>query len=76
MRNHQAEELSRLIRKNEAIEAQRDAEAWQVAGGLIRKYLGPDHRIVNVPSFHSALAQALKTARMQGQDDGDVLTLR
>jgi hypothetical protein len=76
MRNDQAEEVIRLIRLNEAIEAKRDAEAWQVARGLIQGYLGPDHRVINLLGFHSALAQALRAARMQGQDDGDVLTLR
>ena len=75
MRN-QAGEITRLIRQQEAIDAQRETEAWQVAGSLIQCYLGPDHRIMNVHGFHSALAKALKTARMQGQDDGDVLTLR
>ena len=75
MRN-QAGEVTRLIRQQEAIEAQRVSEAWQVARGLIQGHLGPDHKIMNVQGFHSALVQALKAARMQGQDDGDVLTLR
>ena len=75
MRN-QAGEVTRLIRQQEAIEAQRESEARQVARGLIQGHLDPDHKIMNVRGFHSALVQALKAARMQGQDDGDVLTLR
>ena len=77
MRNHQAEEVTRLIRQHEAIEAQREAEARQMAHGLIQGYMGPDHRVLNMQSFYGALVQALKAARMQGQDDcsGDVLTL-
>ncbi len=44
---------------------------------LIQGYLGPDHRVINMQSFYGALVQALRAARMQGQDDcsGDVLTL-
>ena len=76
MRNDQAGEVTRLIRHQQAIDAKREEEAWQVARGLIQTYLSPDHRIVNVQGFQLALAKALNTARMQGQDDGDVLTLR
>jgi hypothetical protein len=75
MRNHQAEEVSRLVRRSEAIEAQRDAEACQVAQGLIRGFLGPDQRVLNMQGFYAALVQALRAARLQGQDDCDVLTL-
>jgi hypothetical protein len=73
MRNDQAGDVARLIRQHEAIEAQREAEAWQIAHGLVQSYLGPDRRILNLRGFHLALVQALKAARMQGQDDSDAL---
>jgi hypothetical protein len=66
MRNHQSEEVSRLIRQHEAIEAQREAEARQVAHVLIQGYMGPDHKVINMQSFYGALVQALRAARMQG----------
>jgi hypothetical protein len=57
-------------------EARREAEARQVAKELIQGYVGPDHKVINMQSFCSALVQALRAARMRGEDDaGDVLTL-
>jgi hypothetical protein len=54
----------------------REAEARQVAKGLIQGHVGPDHKVINMQSFCSALVQALRAARMRGEDDaGDVLTL-
>ena len=77
MHNNQAEEVSRLVRQHEAIEAQRAAEARQVARGLIQGYIGPDHRVLNMQSFYGALVRALEAAREQGQADcpDGVLTL-
>ena len=78
MRNDQAEMVSRLVREQEAIEARREAEARATAHGLIQGYIGPDHRVLDMPNFYSALVQAIRTARWQGQTDGpgeDVLTL-
>jgi hypothetical protein len=49
-----------------AVQARREAEARQVAKGLIQGYVGPDHKVVNMPSFCSALVQALRIARMRG----------
>jgi hypothetical protein len=57
-------------------EARREAEARQVANGLIQGYIGPDHKVMDMQSFYSALMQALRAARIRGEDDaGDVLTL-
>lgn len=33
------------------------------AHGLIQGYLGPDHKVINMRDFYSALVQALKAAR-------------
>jgi hypothetical protein len=61
---------------HQAEQTRREAEAWQVVNGLIQGHVGPDHKIINMQSFSSALMQALKAARMRGEDDaGDVLTL-
>jgi hypothetical protein len=74
MRNDQAETVVQLV--HHAIESRREAEARQVANGLIQGYIGPDHKVMNMQSFYSALVQALRAARMRGEDDsGNVLTL-
>ena len=70
MRNDQAEMVSRLVREQEAIESRREAEARTTAHGLIQGYIGPDHRVIDMPNFYSALVQAIRTARWQGQTDG------
>jgi hypothetical protein len=44
-------------------------DAQQIAHGLIQGYIGPDHRVIDMSSFYSALAQALQTAYRQGKDD-------
>jgi hypothetical protein len=73
MRSDQAEAVQLVHR---AVQARREAVARRVAKGLIQSYVGPDHKIMNMESFYSALIQALKVARMRGEDDaGDVLTL-
>jgi hypothetical protein len=78
MRNDQVEMVSRLVREQEAVEARRETEARATAHGLIQGYIGPDHKVVDMPNFYSALVQAIRTARWQGQTDGpgeDILTL-
>ena len=77
MRNNQVEMVSRLVREQEAMEAHREAEARATAHGLIQGYIGPDHRVLDMPNFYSALVQAIRP-RWQGQTDGqgeDILTL-
>jgi hypothetical protein len=46
-----------------------DAEARATAHALIQGYLGPDHKVIAMADFYSALVQALKEAREQGQED-------
>ena len=43
-------------------ESKRDSEARATAHALIQGYLGPDHKVIDIPSFYSALVQALKAA--------------
>jgi hypothetical protein len=38
-------------------------EAQQIAHGLIQSYLGPDHRVIDIPSFFGALVLALVEVR-------------
>jgi hypothetical protein len=76
MRNEQAEMVTHLVREQESIEARREAEARATAHGLIQGYIGPDHKVIDMPNFYSALVQAIRAARWQGQTDGeDILTL-
>jgi hypothetical protein len=59
-----------------AVQSRREAEARQVVSKLIREHVDPDHRIMNLQSFSSALVEALSAARMRGEDDaGGILTL-
>jgi len=78
MTNHQAETVSRLVREREAIESRREAEVCAAARNLIEGHVGPDDRIADMANFYSALVQAIRTARWQGETDRsreDVLSL-
>jgi len=47
-------------------------DAQQIAHGLIQAFIGPDHRVMDMPSFYGALVQALQSAHEQGwKDRGD-----
>ena len=39
-----------------------DAKARQTASGLIQGYSGPDHRVIDMEAFFSALVQELREA--------------
>ena len=39
-----------------------DAKARQTAHGLIHGYIGPDHKVIDMKAFYSALVQALTDA--------------
>jgi hypothetical protein len=69
MSEDQAELVARLVAQQEEFEARIDAEARATAHGLIQGYLGPDHKVISMGDFYSALVQALKQAREQGQAD-------
>jgi hypothetical protein len=52
-------------------------DAKKIAHGLIQGYIGPDHRVMDMPSFFGALVQALQAAYEQGwkdQSDAESLT--
>ena len=65
----QAKSPIRLIEEQAALDGRMEAEARQVAHRLLPGYIGPDHKVLNMPSFYSALTQALRAARAQGQVD-------
>jgi hypothetical protein len=46
-----------------------DKEAEQIAHGLIQGYIGPDHRVMNMPNSYGARLQALQAAHKQGWND-------
>jgi hypothetical protein len=73
----QAEEVVRIVEAEAAFQERMKAQASKMATALIQSYLGPDHKVLDMPTFHSALSQALRQAREQGQVDrsGDVLSL-
>jgi hypothetical protein len=39
----------------------------QIAHGLIQSYIGPDHKVIDMPSFFGALVAALRAAHALGQ---------
>ena len=59
-----SEEVARRV-KAEVLKT----EAAKMATALIQSYIDPDHKVLSMPNFHSALAQALRQAREQGQLD-------
>jgi hypothetical protein len=44
-------------------------DAKKIAQGLVHAYIGPDHRVMDMPSFYGALVQALRAAHQQGWKD-------
>jgi len=52
-----------------------DAQARETAHGLIQGYIGPDHKVIDMKAFFSALVQALREARRTSalQSKSDVL---
>ena len=72
-----SEEVARRVATEVAFQERIKAEAAKLATALIQSYLGPDHKAIDMRSFHSALSQALRRAREQGRVDrsGDVLSL-
>ena len=45
-----------------------DAKARATAHGLIQGYIGPDHKVLDMKAFYSALVQALKEAQRGGSN--------
>jgi hypothetical protein len=37
-------------------------KAHEIADGLIQGYIGPDHKVIDMKAFYSALVQALRGA--------------
>ena len=72
----QAEEVIAIVEAEAAFQERMKTDASEMATALIQGYLGPDHKVLDMPAFHSALSQALRQAREQGQVDrsGDVLS--
>jgi hypothetical protein len=70
-----SEKVARRVHAEVAFQERIKAEAAKMATALIQGYIGPDHRVMSMPDFHSALAQALERAREQGQVDRSRETL-
>ena len=64
-----SEEIARRVQSEVAFAELVRAEADRMATTLIQGYIGPDHKVMSMPNFHSALAQALRQARERGQLD-------
>jgi hypothetical protein len=73
----QARLITDIVEKEVAFRERMQSEAEKTATNLIDNFLGSDQKIINLATFRSALSQALREAREQGQVDlsGDVLTL-
>ena len=44
-----------------------DNKARETAKGLIQGYIGPDHKVIDIKAFYSALVQALREARAKSR---------
>ena len=44
-------------------------ETKQIATGLVQTYVGPDNRVLDLPSFYDALVEALHAAFVRGWKD-------
>jgi hypothetical protein len=71
-----SEEVARRVQAEVAFQERLKTDASQMATALIQGYIGPDHKVLSMPNFHSALAQALRQAREQGQLDRSSQALR
>jgi len=56
------DERGRPKREAPMSESDIDAKARATAHALIQGYLGPDHKVISMSDFFSALVQALKDA--------------
>ena len=64
-----SEEIARRVQAEVAFQERLKTEAAKTATSLIQGYIGPDHKVLSMPNFYSALAQALRQALEQGQLD-------
>jgi hypothetical protein len=67
--DEEAEQVIRLVQDEADLQARMDAEARETAAALINRHIDPHSRIVDLASFLSALANAIKAAREQGHVD-------
>ncbi len=44
-----------------------DARAQEIEHGLIQRYIGPDHKVIDMKAFFSALEEALRKARRSSE---------
>lgn len=65
----QAEAIARIVREDDELGTEIEAKAKATAHALIQGYFGPDHRVLDMREFHSALIQALREARRMGHHD-------
>ena len=53
-----------------------DKEAGEIVRDIIHGYIGPDHRVMDMPSLYRVLVHALQAAHQQGwKDRGEAETL-
>ena len=64
-----SEEIARRVQAEVSFKERLKTEAAKMATALIQSYIGADHKVMSMPNFYSALAQALRQAREQGQLD-------
>jgi hypothetical protein len=46
-----------------------DKEAGEIIQGIIHSYIGPDQRVMDMPTLYRVLVQALQAAHQQGWRD-------
>jgi hypothetical protein len=67
--HNQSETLTKLVRAQESLELERQAELRATAHALIQAHVGWNRKVVSVERFYSAIVDALLQARSRAQAD-------
>jgi len=67
--HNRAEILAKIVRAQESLELERQAELRATAHALIQAHVGWNRKVVSVQRFYSAIVDALLQARSRAQAD-------
>jgi hypothetical protein len=65
----QSETLAKIVKAQESLELERQAELRATAHALIQAHVGWNRKVVSVERFYSAIVDALLQARSRAQAD-------
>jgi hypothetical protein len=67
--HNQSETLTKIVRAQESLELERQAELRAIAHALIQTHVGWNRKVISVERFYSAIVDALLKARSRTQAD-------